>query len=74
MTEKHEDTLRLEFIAKSLNTHAGSVHIAARQERKIVQMYSWLSKWVELSMGEEVVLDDLRMLLDQAIEQAKEQA
>ena len=74
MTELHEDTVRLKFLAKSLNTVAGSIHIAVREEKKIMQMYTWLSKWAETSAPEKIELDDLRFLIDQAITQAEERS
>jgi hypothetical protein len=74
MTTEHEDTMRLKFLAKSLNTVAGSVHIAVREEKKTLQMYTWLSKWAETSAPDKIELDDLRFLIDQAMTQIEEQS
>ena len=65
--KENEDTARLKFLAKNLNTIAGSVHIAVRKEKRIIQMYCWLSQWVDIPIGDSAHLDDLRMLIDEAI-------
>ncbi len=72
MTSENEDTARLEFLARSLDTAAGMIHVKVRPDKGTIQLYSWLSDWAEMSISNEVVLDDLRMLIDQAIEQSKE--
>jgi len=72
--KEYTDEQRLKFLANSLNTIAGSIHIAVRKERRIIQMYTWLSQWTETSAPEKVELDDLRFIIDQAIAQAEEQS
>jgi len=69
MTSESEDTARLKFLARSLNTAASMIHIKVKKDKEIMQLYSWLSDWAEMPVGDEVDLDDLRMLIDQAIEQ-----
>jgi len=74
MTEEREptDEERLAFMANALR-EAG-VHIAIRNEKNIVQMYTRPSDWAQLSVPspEKFDLDDLRLIIDQAIAQAKE--
>lgn len=74
MTEPNEDTKRFEFLAKSLNSGAKSVHIAVRPDTSKMQIYTWLSKWAETSAPDKITLDDLRFLIDQAIAQAEEES
>lgn len=69
--EEHEDTKRLKFMAKGLRE--AIIHIAIRNERNIIQMYTRPSDWAELSAPDpsKFDLDDLRMLLDLAMTQAE---
>lgn len=69
MTSHSDDTKRLEFLANSLNE--AIVHLAIRDEKQIVQLYTRKSGWVDTTMGEKFVLDDLRMLIDEAINKAE---
>lgn len=74
MSEEKErtDEERLNFIAKNLN--AASVHLAIRPEKRIVQMWAYDSKWVDMSSGDNKLdVDDLRMLIDEAMTQAESQ-
>jgi len=69
MADVNIDTKRLKFLADNLND--AIIHIAIREQKNVVQMYARSSDWVESSVGEKFVLDDLRMLIDQAITQAE---
>ncbi len=74
MTDAKEptDEERLAFIANALK-EASVVHIAIREEKNIVQMYTRPSDWTQLPVPllEKFDLDDLRLIIDQAIAQAK---
>jgi hypothetical protein len=69
VTELSEDAIRLKFLAESMNE--AIVHIAIRDDRRIVQLYTRPSDWAEVTMGNKFALDDLRLLIDQAMQQAK---
>ena len=73
MTEAKEptDEERLAFIANSLRE--ASVHIAIRDEKNIVQMYTRPSDWAQLSVPspKKFDLDDLRLIIDEAISQVE---
>ena len=74
MSEEKErtDEERLIFIAKNLNV--ASVHFAIRPEKRIVQMWAHDSKWVDMPSGNNKLdVDDLRMLIDEAMTQAENQ-
>ena len=74
MTDAKEptDEERLAFIANALKE--ASVHITIREEKNIVQMYTRPSDWTQLPVPllDKFDLDDLRLIIDQAIAQAKE--
>lgn len=65
MTQEQTDDSRLKFLAENLNK--GTVHIAIRPEKGIVQIWTQQSKWVDMSVPDKFTLDDLRILIDEAM-------
>jgi len=73
MSEEKErtDEERLSFMVENLNK--ASVHFAIRLEKHIVQMWAHDSRWIDMSSGHdnELDIDDLRMLIDEAMIEAE---
>lgn len=65
MTQEQTDETRLKFLAENLDK--GSVHIAIRADKGIVQIWTHQSKWVDMSVPAKFTLDDLRILIDEAM-------
>lgn len=66
----NDDTARLKFLAQSVNH--GCVYISEKETNEsIVRLYSRLSDWLETTKGDKFTLDDLRLLVDEAMSMAE---